>query len=56
MPDLRHAYSVIGIPIAAGVQYPAYELLPSPVTAALAMSLLGLGITNALRLRTPKLH
>ena len=33
------AYNVIGIPIAAGVLYPNFGLLLSPIIAALAMSL-----------------
>jgi P-type Cu+ transporter len=49
-------YNVIGIPIAAGVLYPAFGLLLSPVIAALAMSLSSVSvIANALRLRTLKL-
>ncbi len=50
------AYNTIGIPIAAGVLYPALGLLLSPIIAALAMSLSSVSvITNALRLRTLKL-
>ncbi|WP_246356304.1 copper-translocating P-type ATPase [Paraburkholderia humisilvae] len=50
------AYNAIGIPIAAGVFYPAFGLLLSPVVAALAMSLSSVSvITNALRLRALKL-
>jgi Cu+-exporting ATPase len=50
------AYNVIGIPIAAGVLYPATGLLLSPIVAALAMSLSSVSvILNALRLRTLKL-
>jgi len=50
------AYNVIGIPIAAGVLYPAFGLLLSPIVAALAMSLSSVSvIVNALRLRTLKL-
>ena len=46
------AYNVIGIPVAAGVLYPVFGLLLSPVVAALAMSLSSVSvITNALRLR-----
>lgn len=49
------AYNVIGIPIAAGVLYPVFGLLLSPVIAALAMSLSSVSvIVNALRLRTLK--
>jgi Cu+-exporting ATPase len=50
------AYNAIGIPIAAGVLYPAFGLLLSPIVAALAMSLSSVSvIVNALRLRTLKL-
>ena len=50
------AYNVIGIPIAAGVLYPLFGILLSPVVAALAMSLSSVSvIANALRLRTAKL-
>ena len=46
------AYNAIGIPIAAGVLYPAFGLLLSPIVAALAMSLSSVSvILNALRLR-----
>ncbi|NEU15084.1 copper-translocating P-type ATPase, partial [Methylobacterium sp. BTF04] len=50
------AYNAIGIPIAAGVLYPASGLLLSPIVAALAMSLSSVSvIANALRLRSLKL-
>ncbi len=50
------AYNVIGIRIAAGVLYPAFGLLLSPIVAAFAMSLSSVSvIANALRLRTIKL-
>ncbi len=50
------AYNLIGVPIAAGVLYPAFGLLLSPMIAALAMSLSSVSvIANALRLRTAKL-
>jgi Cu+-exporting ATPase len=50
------AYNVIGIPVAAGVLYPAFGILLSPVVAALAMSLSSVSvIANALRLRAVKL-
>jgi Cu+-exporting ATPase len=50
------AYNVIGIPVAAGVLYPAFGLLLSPMVAALAMSLSSVSVIgNALRLRGAKL-
>ena len=50
------AYNVIGIPVAAGVLYPLFGILLSPVVAALAMSLSSVSvIANALRLRTARL-
>ena len=50
------AYNAIGIPIAAGVLYPTFALLLSPMVAALAMSLSSVSvILNALRLRALKL-
>jgi len=50
------AYNVIGIPIAAGVLYPAFGLLLSPIIAALAMSLSSVSVIgNALRLRGVRL-
>lgn len=45
-------YNAIGIPIAAGVLYPAFGLLLSPMIAAAAMSLSSVSVIgNALRLR-----
>jgi Cu+-exporting ATPase len=45
-------YNAAGVPIAAGVLYPAFGLLLSPIIAAAAMSLSSVSvITNALRLR-----
>lgn len=45
-------YDVAGIPIAAGILYPAFGLLLSPVIAAPAMALSSVSvIANALRLR-----
>ena len=49
-------YNVVGVPIAAGVLYPSYGLLLSPILAAVAMSLSSLSvIANALRLRSMRL-
>ncbi len=49
-------YNVAGIPIAAGVLYPAFGLLLSPILAAAAMALSSVSvISNALRLRTQHL-
>jgi P-type Cu+ transporter len=45
-------YNLLGVPIAAGVLYPAFRLLLSPMLAAAAMSLSSVSvIANALRLR-----
>ena len=49
-------YNSIGVPIAAGVLYPIFGLLLSPILAAAAMSLSSVSvITNSLRLRRVKL-
>jgi Cu2+-exporting ATPase len=49
-------YNVLGVPIAAGVLYPIFGLLLSPMIAALAMSFSSVSvITNALRLRNIKI-
>lgn len=45
-------YNVIGIPIAAGVLYPHFHILLSPVLASMAMALSSVSVlTNSLRLR-----
>jgi Cu2+-exporting ATPase len=47
------AYNTLGIPIAAGLLYPFFGILLSPMIAALAMSFSSVSvIANALRLRT----
>ncbi|MCS0494383.1 heavy metal translocating P-type ATPase [Ancylobacter sp. MQZ15Z-1] len=49
-------YNAAGVPIAAGVLYPVFGLLLSPMVAALAMSLSSVSvISNALRLRAVKM-
>ena len=50
------AYNTLGVPIAAGVLYPFFGILLSPIIAAAAMSLSSVSvITNALRLRRVRL-
>ena len=50
------AYNALGVPIAAGVLYPAFGLLLSPMLAALAMSFSSVSVIgNALRLRSARL-
>ena len=47
------AYNAAGVPIAAGVLYPVFGLLLSPIIAAAAMALSSVSVIgNALRLRT----
>jgi Cu+-exporting ATPase len=49
-------YNAIGVPVAAGVLYPVFGLLLSPMLAAAAMSFSSVSvIANSLRLRTAKL-
>ncbi len=50
------AYNAAGVPIAAGVMYPLFGILLSPLVAAAAMSLSSVSVVgNALRLRTTRL-
>src|SRR5690606_19557877 len=49
-------YNVLGVPIAAGVLFPFFGILLSPMIAALAMSFSSVSvIVNALRLRSAKI-
>jgi Cu+-exporting ATPase len=53
---LAFVYNVVGIPVAAGVLYPAFGLLLSPILAAAAMSLSSVSVIgNALRLRVARI-
>lgn len=49
-------YNAIGVPIAAGILYPAFGILLSPMIAAAAMTFSSVSvIANALRLRMTRL-
>ncbi|NLL91407.1 MAG: copper-translocating P-type ATPase [Ruminococcaceae bacterium] len=49
-------YNTLGIPIAAGLLYPSFNILLSPMFGGLAMSLSSLFVvSNALRLKTKKI-
>jgi Cu+-exporting ATPase len=53
---LAFVYNAAGVPIAAGLLYPAFGILLSPIVAAAAMSLSSVSvIVNALRLRAVRL-
>jgi Cu+-exporting ATPase len=49
-------YNALGVPVAAGVLYPLFGILLSPIIAAAAMALSSVSvIANAVRLRTVKI-
>ena len=49
-------YNALGVPIAAGILFPVFGILLSPMITAAAMSLSSVSvIANALRLRTARL-
>ncbi len=53
---LSFVYNVLGVPLAAGLLYPVFGLVLSPMIAAAAMSLSSVSvILNALRLRTARI-
>jgi len=54
---LAFTYNMIGVPVAAGVLYPIFGLLITPIWASVAMTLSSLSVIgNALRLRRASLH
>ena len=54
---LAFVYNAIGVPVAAGVLYPVFGILLSPVIGAAAMALSSVSVVgNALRLAAVRLH
>ena len=54
---LAFVYNAAGVPIAAGVLYPLFGILLSPIVAAMAMSLSSLSVIgNALRLNFKRIE
>jgi Cu+-exporting ATPase len=54
---LAFIYNAVGVPIAAGLLYPAFGILPSPLVGAAAMALSSVSVIgNALRLRWAQLQ
>ena len=54
---LAFVYNAVGVPVAAGVLYPVFGILLSPVIGAAAMALSSVSVVgNALRLAAVRLH
>ena len=54
---LAFVYNSVGVPVAAGILYPAFGILLSPVIGAAAMALSSVSVVgNALRLATTRLE